>query len=494
MVGRRRLKRREYVLGFALILIFSSLSLASSAVAESGYDWPEYGHDPTGSGHTTDPGITVQNATTLAARSGWPVRSAGGARITAQPIVAGGFVYWGSWDGVEHATPTNGGTGGWTTNLGTLTYPTSTKCSNSGIHGVGDAGVFQPNLVVAGISGSVLFIAGGGNDSVGGGSAQMYALNASTGAILWRTPIAASPDFYLWSSPVFYHASNLTDPSVYEGVSDVGEPCPLVRGEVVQLDALTGQVQHTFYTAPSGCTGATVWGSLTIAANFVYAVTGNRGSCNTLREPYAYAIVKLDATDLIVKDTWQLSSTDRTNTDDDFGSVPILFSRIVNGQTQLLVGAPNKNGIFYIWDCNDLAKGPLYRLTVANALASDIAPAAFDGTTLYIGTTKTTVGGLTQPGSVRAFHVDSLPTQAWETTLAAPVLASVIAAPGIVVVGAGKKMSVLDANTGTVITSLQAELVGTTRGKFWSAPVIANGVLYEGDTNGFLYAYSPGGQ
>jgi hypothetical protein len=31
---------------------------------------------------------------------------------------------------------------------------------------------------------------------------------------------------------------------------------------------------------------------------------------------------------------------------------------------------------------------------------------------------------------------------------------------------------------------------GTT-GVMWSAPVIADGVLYEGDNNGFMYAYAP---
>jgi outer membrane protein assembly factor BamB len=494
-------KRRGYVIGLALLLMCSPLTLRASAltgsphtrVAETGFDWPEYGHDLTGSEHTTDPGITAQNATTLAGQAGWSAQSAGRARVTAQPIVAGGFVYWGSWDGVEHGTPTNGAPGGWTTSLGTLTYPTGTTCANSGVHGVGDSGVYQPSLVVNGISQPVLFIAGGGNDPVGGGFAQMYALNALTGAILWQTPLAASPDDYLWSSPVFYQASGQTGPSVYEGVADVGEPCPLVRGEVVRLDALTGQVLNTFFAAPAACTGATVWGSLTIAADAVYAVTGNRGACNNPTEPYAFAIVKLDASTLNVIDKWQIPKSQRTNADDDFGSVPILFSRTVGGQTQLLVGAPNKDGIFYIWDCNNLAGGPLYRLNVANPRAADIAPASFDGTTLYIGSPTTMVGGLKTAGSVRAFPVDNLPTPAWETPLTSPVLAAVMSAPGIVVVGAGHRTLVLDANTGAVITSMQAALVGTKRGLFWSAPVIANGVLYEGDTNGFLYAYTPGG-
>lgn len=499
MDRRQRLARGSYLLGLALALTFSAMSVSGRAgIVETGFDWPKYEHDNSGSGFTTDPGITAQNATTLALRPAWPVRSATGTRVTTQPIVSGGVVYWGSWDGVEHATPVNGGAGGWSRSLGTLTYPSTTTCSNSGVHGVGDAGVVQSGLTVKGISAPILFIAGGGNDSVGGGWASIYALNAETGAILWQTRIATSPDDYLWSSPVFHQSNGQTDPSVYEGVADVGEPCPLVRGEVVQLDALTGQVQNTFYTAPANCIGATIWGSLTVDANAVYAVTGNRGPCNALSEPYAFAIIKLDASTLTVVhtiDTWKVPKAELVNPDDDFGSVPILFSGQINGQTEPLIGAPNKNGIFYIWNRNDLAAGPAYRLTVANPNAADIAPAAFDGTTLYIGTTATTsANGVRQPGSVRAFNVNSLPQQAWQTALIAPVLASVTAAPGIVIVGAGHRIYILNATSGSIITTLQAEVVGATRGKFWSAPTIANGVLYEGDTNGFLYAYSPGGQ
>ena len=497
--------RRIYIVAVAITLTGMTSSVAARSVpdvvhatASGTVDWPEYEHDIAGSGYTTDTGISALNASTLALRAGWPLRSASGTMITAQPIESGGYLYWGSWDGVEHGTPVNGGAGGWATSLGTLTYPPTTACAKSGVHGVGDSGVIA-NVTISGIS-PVLFVAGGGNDSVGAGLASMYALDPLTGRILWQTQIAPSPDAYLWSSPLFFQASGQAHPSIYEGVADVGEPCPLVRGEVVQLDALTGAIQNTFYTAPSGCTGATVWGSLTFdaGANVVYAVTGNRGACSKPKEPYAFAIVKLDANNLSVLDSWHVPQSERVGTDDDFGSVPILFQGTVNGQTQPLVGAPNKNGIFYIWNRNDLAAGPVYRLAVANHNVADIAPAAFDGTVLYIGTPATTVSGVRQPGSIQAYDVNNLvnnlPVLLWEINLSAPVLASVTAAAGIVVVNAGHKTLIINVSTRAIVKTLQAELVGGTRGFFWGAPIIAGGVLYEGDTQGFIYAYSPGGQ
>ena len=493
--------RSIYIVTVAITLAGMTSSVAARSAPDGLHattggtaDWPEYEHDITGSGYTTDTGISVLNASTLASRAGWPSRSASGAMITAQPIESGGYLYWGSWDGVEHGTPVNGGAGGWATSMGTLTYPPTSACAKSGVHGVGDAGVVA-NVTTKGNTGPVLFVAGGGNDFVGGGWSSMYALDALTGSVLWKTQIAPSPDVYLWSSPLYFQSPGQTDPSIYEGVADVGEPCPLVRGAVVQLDALTGAIQNTFYTVPSGCTGATVWGSLTIdaAAHAVYAVTGNRGACK-VNEPYSYAIVKLDASTLSVLDTWHLPKSEQVTTDDDFGSVPILFQGTVSGQSEPLVGAPNKNGIFYIWNRNDLAAGPVYRLAVANHNVGDIAPAAFDGTVLYIGTPATTVNGVRESGSVQAYNVSNLPNQLWETNLTAPVLASATAAPGIVVVNAGHKTVIIDASTGAVLKTLQAALVSGTRGSFWGAAIIAGGVLYEGDTQGFVYAYSPGGQ
>src|SRR6185312_6363891 len=38
--------------------------------------------------------------------------------ISAQPIEANGMVYWGSWDGLEHASNLSDGTDAWTANLG----------------------------------------------------------------------------------------------------------------------------------------------------------------------------------------------------------------------------------------------------------------------------------------------------------------------------------------------------------------------------------------
>ncbi len=271
----------------AAVVSTQALGAFSASATEGGYDWTKYEHDLASSGTTNDPGITAANAATLSERPGWPIRSTSGALISTQPLQANGLVYWGSWDGVEHATPLDGGSGGWSQALGTLTYPTGSQCAQSGVHGLGDSGQLYDDIVINGtMYASVLFIGGGGNDSVGGGEAKVYAIDALTGTILWSTEVGPAPDHYLWSSPVVYTPPSQNSPSVYEGVADVGEPCPVIRGEIDKLDATTGQIQATLELVPASCIGASVWGSLTVdssltgGANVIYAATGNGFSCS----------------------------------------------------------------------------------------------------------------------------------------------------------------------------------------------------------------------
>src|SRR5947209_4530160 len=100
--------------------------------------------------------------------------------------------------------------------------------------------------------------------------------------------------------------------------------CPLVQGQLIQMNASTGQVQHIFNVVPNGCTGGGVWGSPSIDAvnNTLYFATGNDGSCST-SEPYTTALVELSASDLSFRGSWQLPSSVRV-IDSDFGSTPTL--------------------------------------------------------------------------------------------------------------------------------------------------------------------------
>src|SRR5258707_6451737 len=195
------------------------------------------------------------------------------------------MIYWGSWDGFEHATKLDG-TQVWQKNLG-QTVDSSCHPSTAGVASTATVA----SVLIGGTLTPVVF--------VGGGNATFYALNALTGAIIWRTGLGSSPSHFIWSSPTVYNNS------VYIGVSSFGD-CPLVHGQLVQMDATTGTIQHTFNTVPAGCIGANVWGSPTIdqADGSVYFATGNSGSCSTA-EQCASTIVKLTASNLIYLSSWQ---------------------------------------------------------------------------------------------------------------------------------------------------------------------------------------------
>ena|SRR5215469_1138509 len=151
------------------------------------------------------------------------------------------------------------------------------------------------------------------------------------------------------------------------GVASFGD-CPLIRGKLVELNASTGAIEHTFYTRPRGCIGAGVWGSPTIdtADNAVYFATGNANP-RSKNEPYSIAVVKLHATNLSYIDSWQVPANQQVS-DGDFGSTPTLFRATIGGSMHNLVGVANKNGVYYALDRTNLHQGPVWQTKIADSI------------------------------------------------------------------------------------------------------------------------------
>ena len=143
--------------------------------------------------------------------------------ISTEPTLTGGLAFWGDWAGYEHATDSLGHAL-WSTDLG------QTAASSCGQAPVGVASSATVGMV-------------GDKERVwtGSGDGTVVSLVAKTGRIIWHTRVAPRAGGFVWSSPVLY------DGSIYVGVSSVDD-CPLVRGRVVRIDALTGATLGTFYT------------------------------------------------------------------------------------------------------------------------------------------------------------------------------------------------------------------------------------------------------
>ena len=98
------------------------------------------------------------------------------------------------------------------------------------------------------------------------------------------------------------------------------------------------------------------------------------------------------------------SGESQTFGDADFGGTPTLFTATINGAPRALVGAINKDGLFFAWDRNNLAAGPVWQSTIADPSGSprSIVSASCDGTRLYVGGGGATINGTSCYGNISA--------------------------------------------------------------------------------------------
>jgi polyvinyl alcohol dehydrogenase (cytochrome) len=320
--------------------------------------------------------------------------------LTSQIIAANNLDYFGSWSGYERAIRPDDPNPVWQTYLGI----THASCRPYTLGA--DPGVASTATAVTVNGAPTLY--------VGGGDAQLYALNALTGAVKWHTRLGSSPDHFIWGSPVIYKGS------IYIGLASTAD-CPVVGGQLFKLDALTGAIQQQFSTVPQGCTGGEVWDAAALddTMGVVYITTGRAGTCSQ-PEPYADAIVALHAADLSVVGSWQVPASQQI-ANGGFRAAPTFFQANLSDGAHTMLGVGNKNGIFYAFDRTQLSSGPVWQQRVADpggcvnylCNAGVVVAAAWDGHQLYVGGGATTVKGNSCPGSVAAL-VPETGKQVWQ--------------------------------------------------------------------------------
>jgi outer membrane protein assembly factor BamB len=394
--------------------------------------------------------------------------------ISDQPVEANGKIYWGSWDGNEHATDLNGNQV-WSQGLG---YTWNAQCNTTmGITGTATVS----SVTIGGKSTSVVF--------VGGGDDNFYALNAATGAIIWHTPLAKSPSDFIWGSAAVYNGN------VYIGLASFDDgACPTVRGKLFELNAATGAVQHIFGVVPPGCTGGGVWGTPAIdtKTGMLFIATGNEGDCPT-KETYTDSVLALRTPGLSVASSWQIPVSQRP-TDSDFGSTPTLFSANIGGKLQQMVGVPDKNGMYYAFSRAFIGAGPLWKVQIAGVGGGcgpdcgdgSISPSSWDGTNLYVAGGQTSIGGHSCLGSLRALNPASGAILWADCFNNGPVLGAVSTVPGVAAVGEGNTLVLVATSNGHTLFTYADTHSGS---HFYGPASISNGVLYIGNFDGLLYAF-----
>ena len=431
-----------------LLLVVAPLTTAG--------DWPTSLHDPQRTAGSTDE-ITLSTSTASQLSPAWAFATGGAVAASAASV--GPTVYVGSWDGYEYALDAATGAQKWRTFLGItnanpICFPATA--------GISSAAAVQDGVVY-----------------VGGGDAYWYALDANTGAVLWKVftgDNSAASGHYNWSSPLLYGGY------AYIGVSSVGD-CPLVQGQLIQVSLSTHQVVNTFDLVPTGQVGGGIWTSPSVdpATNTIFVATG---TINDPSQTYAQAIVAFDATTLDVKSSWQLPQS-QTVFDSDWGTSATLLDSAAGDK---FLAVTNKNGYVYEFNRNDLEAGPLWRQLIAagggDPVSGDgsVASAAVGNGKLFVAGGNTTINGSGYPGGVRA--LDPVTGNfLWQRGLAGPVIPALAYANGLVYVAAGAALEVLDANTGTVLYTY------ATGGPLYGAPSIANGRVLVGSTDGHVYAF-----
>ena len=331
--------------------------------------------------------------------------------------------------------------------------------------------------------------------------AHVFAVNRTTGALLWSVPVDSDPASIITGSPTVYNGV------VYVGVSSYDEGvttgCCTFRGKVVALSAATGQILWSAYTVPSNngggdsnlpgaYSGGAVWGSAPAvdpATGLLYVATGNnytvpKGVCSKPGQKNCKRPVTSDWFDSILAlqlSTGALAWGYRTLEGDvstgacvnicgpdwDFGSSPNLITTTSSGQ---LVGVGQKSG--YYWALNPSTGKLVWRTRIGPGGAGGgiLWGSATDGTRIYAAEADT--GKL--PYKLKGtgpFHGQTITSGSWTAMDAAtgkilwqtpdpqsvPDSGFLSVANGVVYAGSnaatGNNMYGLDASTGAILWS-----------------------------------------
>lgn len=288
----------------------------------------------------------------------WAFAYPGANRARSQPSFAGGAVYVGSADGTLYALDAVRGCMRWS-------FRASAEVRTGVTVTPWTAGE-RPERRILGYFADIV--------------ARVYAVDLTTGELVWATKVDDHPAATTTAQPVLY------DGRVYQAVSSLEEAvaadpayaCCTFRGSVVALDARTGEVQWKTYTIASeprrigtradgtaryAPSGAPVWNSPTVDMRRRRLYFGTGGNYSTPAGDTSDAIVALDldtgvllwVRQVTAGDAWNVACmplvADHANCpeedgpDVDFGSPPLL---IRDGTDDILVAGQKSGDVWGI--------------------------------------------------------------------------------------------------------------------------------------------------
>ena len=445
--------------------------------------WSSFGFDVSHSStNVAAASVTPQNAGTLT--QAWqfvtpPPTVAGQPHIgfDGSPVLADGMVFVGSDTGVFYALKEDTGAVVWSLNAGFIPKYT---CSAAGITDTAtvatDPTTGKPTVYFASANG------------------KLWAVDAASGTVVWKAnvfPTVAASAPFIWDSPT------VSGGRVYIGISSECDR-PLTRGGLASFSQATGAHEATFWTVPSTVVGGSIWSTAAVSANGVFVTTGNGDESQPTTQGLSNSIVRLNPVTLKPISHWTIPNI--AALDDDFGSSPTLFRATINGAVTPMVGACNKDGVFYAWSQRALGSGPVWSDQLGTQAMEPnnacLATAGWDGKHLFITTNSSTISGTTYPAVSRKLD-PATGAIVWQTGLAdGPVLGnSALDGAGVIAAISFSRVSPSVSNDLALINAATGAVVATyaTPDISGGGPVWADGYLLFDGSDGILHADVPSG-
>jgi len=399
-----RARRLQAAAGLAALVV-AFVPAAAGGTARSGeapagtaQSWPVAGQNVANTrDQAAESRISAANVGQLEQK--WSLTTAG--NVTATPTMLNGVLYF----------PDLGGKLWAVTSAGKVVW-SHTVASYTGI--AGDVSRDSPA-----IDGSELITGDGYHLKKLNAGAHVFAVDRTTGALLWSVQVDTDPASIITGSPTVYNGV------VYVGVSSYDESdgllCCTFRGAVVALSAATGQILWKTYTVPSNNNGSDsnlpgyysgngVWGSAPVVdptTGLLYVGTGDNysvpaGICQTPNQmncqppdasDYFDSILALQLSTGAVAWDYHTVTADAYNgtcktlcgPDDDFASSPNLITTTnpATGNPEQLIGAGQKSG--YYWALDPATGNLVWRTKVGPGSAGGgiFWGSATDGTNVY---------------------------------------------------------------------------------------------------------------
>jgi GT2 family glycosyltransferase/outer membrane protein assembly factor BamB len=342
-----------------------------------------------------------------------------------------------------------------------------------------------------GITGTPAFDRTSGRVYVMDGQDMLHAIEMTTGreAPGWPISVGANDAQEHDYGAVTYNPANGL---IYVTTASYCDDRPY-QGRLVAVDASTASVVATF--VPAGTEdGGGLWGmggaSIDPSTNDVYVATGNTFGA-TAHDAYGEAVVALTPALGVIGSNYP--GLANPSLDYDFGATPMLYQP---PSCPPEFTAKNKDGTLYVYDDAAIASGPAQALE----MAPPTQDGQFIGVTTYSPVTNMVYVGDTGTHGAFGYGLVALAVQpdcslalAWQANEQSEVQDSdniaATVANGVVYStnGPGERVFANDASSGAALWNSGETIAGPV----FTPPTVTGGHVYVGAWDGTLYAFAP---